>query len=130
MLNEFRLNYKHLRFFIKFICITAGVFIMNTCSAQHNKQSIALTSSGKLTVASNVTMSESFEFDISNLHFSTELQAVEYFASKRFDGIMIRPHFDRQVAYLYLDKKKFPNRTWEEWKQAISSESSKSPIKN
>jgi hypothetical protein len=80
-------------------------------------------------ISSSTNYAEAFFFSIDDLRFSSESEAVGFFASKKFEGIMVRPHFERQVAYLYLNRSKYPNRTWEEWKQVVSDETTKNPIK-
>jgi len=129
------MNYKFSRWdmafahFLKFQLVAIALILSASCWSQSSKQVVSLNSQGKITVAGSITNAESFLFSIESLNFASEKEAITFFSNKKFDAIVIRPHFDSQVAHLYLNKSRYPNRTWEEWKRAISEETTQNPIK-
>lgn len=129
------MNYKFSRWdlvfvhFLKFQLVAIALIFSVSCWSQSSKQVVSLNSQGKITIPVGITNAESFLFSIENLDFATEKEAITFFSSKKFDGIIVRPQFDNQVAHLYLNKTKYPQRTWEEWKRAVSEETSQNPIK-
>jgi hypothetical protein len=107
------------------------IFFLSEKSAigQVPRQFINLKSNGVIEIPAATLAAESFEFSIVDLGFQSQEQAANYFAAKNYDGFFIRPQFERGKACIYLNKSRYANRSWEQWKQTIISESSRNPIK-
>lgn len=63
---------------------------------------------------------QSYEFDITDMSFADEREAITYFRDFGTDQAFVRPVLSRGIAILYLDVKNHPDRSVEAWNDYLT----------
>ena len=85
--------------------------------SQENANKAEITEKGIIQLPENKPLSNSYEFNISDLNFETETEAVAFFREFSFDGFFIRPVFHKNLAIVYLQIAENPSRTIADWNE-------------
>lgn len=79
------------------------------------EKTAVLREDGRLEIPEDEPVADSYEFDISEMAFQNEGEAVEFFRVQTGDAHFIRPILSQNKAVLFPDKKAYPDRTAAQW---------------
>ena len=126
---DLRLNSRSKQLLMMFTLLFGGVLFSSEITAQ-SKPVATLSSNGVLQLPANLPLSSSYQFDIAAMQFATEKDAVEFFASKSYADMTVRPNFSLHKAVVMLDLSKHPGWTVQQWNALLSSATAAQPLNN
>ncbi len=100
-----------------FILFSSLIFC---AAAQGQAKTAVLHDDGRLEIPEGEPVADSYEFDISDMAFQNEGEAVEFFRVQAAEAHFIRPVLSQNKAVLFPDKKAYPDRTAQQWNAYFS----------
>jgi hypothetical protein len=113
----------------KLICFMALTAISTCAFAQ--TETAGISNTGHITIPLHADLSNGFSVDVSAFNFATSQDALNYFNAAETKDVAFRPLLDQGVVMLYLQIKKHPDWTADQWNQYLQSTQpvEKEPIK-
>ncbi|MFM9983741.1 MAG: hypothetical protein ACKVOK_00815 [Flavobacteriales bacterium] len=126
---DLRLNSRSKQLLMMFTLLFGGVLFSSEIMGQ-SKPVATISSNGVLQLPTNVPLAGSYQFDITSMQFANESDAVEFFASKQYADMTVRPNFSLNKAVVMLDLSKHPGWTVQQWNAHLSSVTAAQPLNN
>lgn len=90
-------------------------FLAMTTALSAQPGSATLSAKGALVLSSDQPLQSQYALDASNFNFTTNQDAIDYFASKNSEYVSFRPSLQNNIILIYLQVKQRPDWTKADW---------------
>lgn len=96
-------------------------FFMLSLSTMAQSSQATITKSGAILLNDDEPLKESYTLDASQFNFDTTQEALDYFKEVKTDLVFYRPALQNGIVTIYLQLRKEPNWSIEDWNNYLAS---------
>ncbi len=95
--------------------LVLAAFILFSASLYAQPGNATVSKSGSVLLSADQPLNSVYAIDAENFHFENSSDAIEYFKTVNTSDVVYRPILENNVVMMYLQVKKHPEWTKENW---------------